>query len=89
MAKIIALLAEGLFRRELLVGAILLSTFTIVVALNSAEAGWRIGYSVAGALGIVGAFAAMRGNWRIQWLGSVGIIVANVVLLVVHGRISG
>ncbi|MFG1793129.1 hypothetical protein [Nocardia sp. NPDC049149] len=89
MGKIGVLLAEGLLRRELMVGAILLSTFTIVVALNSTEAGWKIGYCVAGAVGIIGAFVAMRTNWRLQWLGSVGIIVVNMILLVVHGRITG
>ncbi|WP_157101147.1 hypothetical protein [Nocardia shimofusensis] len=89
MTRFGALLAEGLARRELIVGAVLLSTFTIVVALNSAEAGWKFGYCIAGALGIVGTFVVMRSNWRLQWLGSVGIILANVVLLIVHGRISG
>ncbi|MFD8098400.1 hypothetical protein ACFV24_02595 [Nocardia fluminea] len=88
MAKFVTLLAEGLLRRELVMGAMLFSTFTIVVALNSTEMMWKIGYCVAGTLGIFGTFYTMLVNWRFQWLGSTGIVVANTILLIIHGRIS-
>ncbi|MEV6555645.1 hypothetical protein AB0M22_08010 [Nocardia sp. NPDC051756] len=88
-AQIGALLAEGLLRREFLVGAVLLSTFTVVMGLTSDSTAWKASYCVAGALGIVASFIVMRRNWPLQWLGSISIVLINVILLVVHGRLSG
>ncbi|OQS13957.1 hypothetical protein B0T36_17790 [Nocardia donostiensis] len=89
ITRIGALLAEGLLRRELLVGAVLLSSFTVVMGLTSDGAAWKAGYCAAGGLGIAASFVVMRREWRWQWLGSVGICLFNVILLVVHGRLSG
>ncbi|WP_157228683.1 hypothetical protein [Nocardia brevicatena] len=84
-----ALLAEGLLRRELLIGAVLLSSFTIVIGLTATGVGWKTGYCVAGGLGIAGAFVMMRGTWTLQWWGSLGICVLNIILLIVYGRLTG
>lgn len=89
VAKLGALLAEGLLRREFMVGAVLLSSLTIVVGLGSESLGWQVGYSVAGGAGIVASFVGMRREWPLQWLFSIGILVFDVLLLVVHGRIFG
>ncbi|MEU1984338.1 hypothetical protein [Nocardia sp. NPDC019395] len=86
-AKLGALLAEGLLRRELMVGAVLFSSLTIVVGLSSESLAWQIGYCVAGGSGIVASFVGMRRKWQLQWLFSIGVLAFNGILLVVHGRI--
>lgn len=88
-ARLGALLAEGLLRRELLIGAVLLSSFTTVVGLTATDTAWRTGYCVAGGLGIAASFVVMRRKWTLQWVGSLGICVLNIILLVVYGRLTG
>ncbi|WP_459548321.1 hypothetical protein [Nocardia sp. X0981] len=82
-------LSEGLLRSELLVAAVVLSSFTLVIGLTSDSAAWKVGYCVAGGSGIAASFAVMRREQRWQWLESVGIAVGNVVLLAIYGRLSG
>ncbi|MGW0178289.1 hypothetical protein [Nocardia sp. NPDC003345] len=89
VARFGALLAEGLLRRELLIGAVLLSTFTIVIGLTATSPSWKIGYCVAGGIGIAASFVTMRKEWALQWLGSVVICLLNIVLLVAYGRLTG
>lgn len=82
-------LAEGLLRSELLVAAVVLSSFTLVMGLTSDSAAWKAGYCVAGVSGIAASFVVMRREERWQWLASAGIAVGNVILLAVYGRLSG
>ncbi|MEU4314471.1 hypothetical protein [Nocardia sp. NPDC024068] len=88
-ARLGGLLAEGLLRRELLIGAVLLSTFTIVIGLTASSTSWKIGYCLAGGVGIVASFVTMRKEWTLQWLGSLCICVLNIALLVAYGRLTG
>lgn len=87
--RIGALLDEGMLRNELVVAALVLSSFTGVLGLTSEGFGWKAGYCVAGALGVTASFAVMRRVRSRQWLALLGISVLNVILLVVYGRMSG
>ncbi|MEV3962518.1 hypothetical protein AB0M34_16725 [Nocardia sp. NPDC050193] len=87
--RIAALLDEGMLRNELVVAALVLSSFTGVLGLTSEGFGWKAGYCVAGALGVTASFVVMRKFRARQWLALLGISVFNVILLIVYGRMSG
>lgn len=84
-----ARLSDGWLRHELLVASIVLSLFTLVMGLTSEHMGWRIGYCAAGTAGVTASVLVMRRDGPRQWVASIGIAVANVILLIVYGRMSG
>lgn len=84
-----ALLDEGMLRNELMVAALVLSSFTGVLGLTSDGFGWKAGYCVAATLGVTASFVVIRKTRSRQWLALLGISVLNVILLVVYGRMSG
>ncbi|MGW0005331.1 hypothetical protein [Nocardia grenadensis] len=84
-----ALLDQGTLRNELMVAALVLSSFTGVLGLTSDGFGWKAGYCVAGALGVTASFVVVRKVRMRQWLALLCLSVLNVILLVVYGRMSG
>lgn len=82
-------LSEGWLRPELLVASLVLSLTTLALGLLSGHIGWQIGYCVAGAAGVSVSVLVMRRENPRQWRASIAIVLVNVLLLIVYGRMSG
>ncbi|MGW0178314.1 hypothetical protein [Nocardia sp. NPDC003345] len=84
-----AMLDEGLLRTELLVTAVVFSLVTVVMGLTADSTVWALAYCAAGGMSAAAALRVTRRDWPRQWLALAGIVLFNVILLFVYGRLSG
>lgn len=89
LERAVALLDEGKLCNELMIAALVLSSFIAVMGLSSDGLGWKLGYCAVGLLGVTASFVVMRKDWPRHWLVLLAISALDVLLLIVYGRVSG
>lgn len=82
--------AERFLRDTFVWGAVLFSIVAILVGVTSGSAAWAVPMAAAGVAGIVLVFWALARRWTFgrQWAVLLGVLLAQIVLVLVQWRIG-